>query len=127
MINRISGLPPEVVGVEVVGTLTADDYANVLIPALEEGITAAPDGKASVLYIAGPKPLGLTPGALWEDVKFGFTHMRTWKRLAIVSDSEWYAHALDAIGWLVPGEVHLFKNDEVDAARDWVVAGPPES
>ena len=121
MLKRMSGLPEDVVGVEVEGTLTADDYANHLIPALEEGIAASPDGKASVLYVAGPKMPGLTPGALWEDVKFGFTHMRTWKRLAIVSDSEWYAHALDAIGWLVPGEVRLFKSGEVDAAREWVV------
>ncbi|HUA11698.1 MAG TPA: STAS/SEC14 domain-containing protein [Solirubrobacteraceae bacterium] len=121
MLKRLAGFPAGTVGVEVVDELTAHDYADVLIPALEEAIGAAPDGKASVLYIAGPKTIGMTPGALWEDVKFGFTHLRDWKRIAIVSDADWYGHTLDAVGWLVPGEVRVFKNAELDDARAWIV------
>lgn len=120
MLKRIADLPAGVIGFEVDGTLTRSDYADVLIPALREGIASADDGKVSVLYIDTPAKPRLTAGALWEDVKFAPGHMHSWKRVALVSDSELYAHSLDLLGWLFPGEVRLFKPDERDAAREWV-------
>jgi hypothetical protein len=62
-------------------------------------------------------------GAMWEDTKLGLANLRSWERIAIVSDAEWLRHALNGLGWMFPGEVKLFGSDEVDAARGWVTSG----
>jgi hypothetical protein len=46
--------------------------------------------------------------------------MRSWRRIAIVSDTAWLAHTMQALGWLVPGEARVFPMESLDEARTWV-------
>jgi hypothetical protein len=121
MLELISDLPEGVVGVQAKGEVTAEDYKQLLVPALEKAIEASEDGKISVLYVAGHEFPDYTMGAYWQDTKLGMTHLRAWRRVALVSDADWLRHAMHALGWMFPGEAKIFKADEVDAARAWVV------
>jgi hypothetical protein len=59
---------------------------------------------------------------LLADVKQGFSnlkHLRAFKRTAVVSDKEWIAHTIHALGWMIPGEVAVFGLDELEDAKRW--------
>jgi hypothetical protein len=115
MLSLIEGLPEAVVGVEAHGKVTAEDYEQVLRPAVDAG-----GGKVRLLYVLGHDFPDYTAGAAWEDAKLGLGHMRSWERIAIVSDADWLRHAIHGLGWLMPGEVRIFGLAELDDARGWV-------
>jgi hypothetical protein len=45
----------------------------------------------------------------------------TWKRFALVTDSEWVAKAMHAFAWMTPGEVLIRDLDGLEDAKAWVV------
>lgn len=121
MIEILTGMPANVIGVHVTGKLTAEDYEQVLIPALEKQLEAG-DGLRVVIRFGGDDDLRLTPGAIWDDFKLGLGQARNWKRLAIVSDSEALAKAMHLIGWMFPGEAKTFTEAELESAKSWAAA-----
>ena len=84
MIKQLSGLPESVIGFEVTGTVTAEDFRDVVLPAVE---TAARSGDVRFMIVV-PEFRGMTPGALWEDLKVSMENSRKWKRIALVTDIE---------------------------------------
>jgi hypothetical protein len=122
MLTVIPDLPAGVVGVEAEGQVTAGDYEQVLVPAVDAARKATPEGKVRMLYVLGSDFPGYTTGAAWEDAKLGLGQIRTWERIAIVSDADWLRRAVHGLGWMMPGEVHVFGMDERDAARAWVTS-----
>ena len=82
MITQIEDLPPGVVGFEVRGTLHAADYRDVVLPAVER---AGEVGEIRFLIVI-PDFKGMSGGAVWEDLKIGLQHLRSWRRIALVTD-----------------------------------------
>ncbi len=118
MLELIPALPDNVVGVVAKGEVTKEDYEQRLVPAVEE-VLAAHD-KARLLYVLGAEFTGFTGGAMWEDGKVGLGHIGRWERIAVVARQAWVRHAVNAVGYLIPGEVKVFDlADEADAAA-WV-------
>ena len=115
MLNEIPDLPPGVIGFESVGKLDAEDYRNVLGPA----ITKAADSGDIRLVIVLPKFEGIEPVAIWEDAKMGVKNWSAWKRVAFVTDIEWMIHGARWFGWMSPGEVKHFPLAEQAAAIAW--------
>ncbi len=122
MLTLISDLPTSVVGVEVHGNVTAEDYERVLVPAVDAARTASVDGKVRILYVLGHESPDYTAGAVWEDTKLGLAHLRMWERIAVVSDTDWVKHAIHGLGWAIPGEIKVFASDELGDARRWVAS-----
>jgi SpoIIAA-like len=118
MIEVLPGLPGNVVGVEGVGEVSSDDYKNVLIPAAEAALEEY--GKVRLLYVLGERFDRISAGAAWEDTKLGLEHLRGWERMAVVTDVEWIAHALRAVGWMIPATIRVFPTSERAAAEAWV-------
>ena len=50
-------------------------------------------------------------------------HHSAFKRIAVVSDKEWIAHAVHATAWMVPGELAVFGLDELEQAKEWAAGG----
>jgi hypothetical protein len=123
MLKLIEDLPDGVVGVEAHGKVTAEDYEDVLVPAVEAART---HGKVRLLYVFGDDFPDYTAGAAWEDTKLGLGHLRSWERIAIVSDEDWLRRAIGGLGWLMPGEIKVFETDDLDDAREWVASRLPE-
>lgn len=118
MLKELPDLPNGVIGFETAGKLQAEDYRDVLLPAVEK---AATKGEVRVVVVIGAFD-GLSGGALWQDLKMGVEHLRAWKRIALVTDVEWMIHMTAMFGWMTPGEVKHFSLAERDAAIAWAAA-----
>jgi hypothetical protein len=86
MIEALTGLPPGVIGFEAVGEVHADDYRDVLLPAID---AAAETGEVRLVFVLGDRFDGYSMGAAWQDAKLGAHHLKAWKRTAIVTDVDW--------------------------------------
>ncbi len=122
MLALIPGLPPTVVGFEADGKVTAKDYEDLVVPAVESAHAASPDGKVRVLCVIHDGVPDYTAGASWEDAKLGLGHIRAWDRIAVVCDAEWLRKSLRAFSWMLPGEVQAFALDNLDGALAWITA-----
>ena len=115
MINELSDLPAGVIGFEASGRLRAEDYRDVVLPALER---AAASGEVRFVIVISDFD-GMSGGALWQDLKMGVEHWRAWKRIALVTDVEWMIHGVQWFGWMTPGEVKHFPMSEQAEAIAW--------
>ena len=116
MIQELEGLPAGVIGFEADGKIAAEDYRDVVLPALER---AAKTGEVRFLIVMRSFD-GISGGALWQDLKVGIEHLRSWKRIALVTDISWMSHATDLFGWMTPGETRTFPVDQKQEAIEWV-------
>jgi hypothetical protein len=116
MMKQLTDLPDGVIGFEAAGKLQAEDYRDVLLPAVEK---AASDGRDLRIVIVIDHFDGMSGGALWQDLKMGVGHMRGWKRIALVTDIEWMVHMTAMFGWMTPGEVKHFPLAERAEAVTW--------
>jgi SpoIIAA-like len=118
MIKELDGMPAGVTGFEATGTLRAEDYRDVVLPALER---AAAGGDVRFVVVIGEFH-GMSGGALWQDLKMGTEHLRAWKRIALVTDIEWMVLMTSMFGWMTPGQVRHFPLAQRDEAIAWAAA-----
>ena len=111
-------MPEGVIGFEVSGKIDAHDYGDVVLPAIER---AARNGEVRFLLLI-PEFHGMSGGALWQDLRVGVQHFRSWKRIAVVTDIDWIHHLTSLFGWMTPGETRIFPLEKRDEAVSWVVA-----
>ena len=115
MLTRLTDLPEGVIGFESEGRLTAEDYTEVIGPAID---AAAGAGKVRLVYVVGPD-FGIEHQAVWQDLKLGSQNWSNWERLALVTDHDWMRNAVQALGWMVPGQVRAFPVTEREDAVRW--------
>jgi SpoIIAA-like len=118
VIEQLSDLPEDVLGFEAKGDVSGDDYERVLVPAVEKRLAQV--DKISLLYVLGDEFNGYSAAAAWDDTKVGMQHLSAWKRIAVVTDHEFYRHAIKGFGFLMRAEVKVFANSELAEARAWV-------
>ncbi|MCG6862479.1 MAG: STAS/SEC14 domain-containing protein [Chromatiaceae bacterium] len=117
MLQILQPTTGNLVAVNASGTVTAEDYEGVLIPAIEE--TLKSHDKVRVLFQLDPNT-GFTAGAVWDDTKFGLSHFFAFEKFALVSDTEWINNTVKVLGFVMPCPVKLFALSELEAAREWV-------
>lgn len=118
MIEKIPGLPDNVLGFKAKGTVTEHDYETVIIPAVEELFSR--QEKIRFLYHLGEEFTGFEAAAIWDDTKLGMKHLTGWEGVAIVSDAEWVRAAIKIFGVVIPGRVRVFHNNEIAEATRWI-------
>ncbi len=118
MIRLISGLPDNIIGFEVSGTVTAEDYKTVIIPAVEAAESER--NKLRMLYHITPDFEKFDFGAMWEDTKVGLQHLTSWHKIAVVTDVSWIPSAIKVFGFAVPGHIRSFENVELSDAKNWL-------
>jgi hypothetical protein len=118
MIKVLNDMPAGVIGFEANGKLEAEDYRDVVLPALERTAEA---GDIRFLIVIQDFD-GISGGALWQDLKVGVHHLRAWKRIALVTDIEWMTHLTAIFGWMTPGETRTFSLDQKPEALQWVAS-----
>jgi hypothetical protein len=116
MIKELNDMPAGVIGFEASGKLHAEDYRDVVLPALERAAAAGEVRFVIVMRDFG----GMSGGALWQDLKVGIEHLRAWKRIAVVTDIDWVSHMTSLFGWMTPGEVKTFPIAQQAEAVEWV-------
>jgi len=120
MLEVLPTAPAGVLVFKAVGELTADDYRDVLDPAVEAALAEHDDLR--VVIVLGPEWSGMTIGAMWQDMSVGFGKLSRWKRCAVVTDRDWVEHATNAFAWMKPGVMKTFEMDEVDDAMRWAAS-----
>lgn len=118
MIEELQGMPDGVNGIRISGRVTADDFAQFK-PTLDRMMDS---DEIRFVEVIGSDYEGFGPGGLLADFKQGFStlkHIRAFKRTAVVSDKEWVAQTMHALGWMMPGEIAVFGLDELEDAKQW--------
>jgi len=118
MLERMSGLPENVLGFEAKGEVTGADYESVLVPAVN-GMLAR-QKSLRFLYHLGNEFTGFDAKAVWDDTKVGLRHFTAWERVAVVTDVGWIRAGMKMFGFVIPGQVRVFGNGELAEARRWV-------
>ena len=118
MLELIDGFPDEVIAVRGTGTVTGDDYREVLVPAIAAATADA--RKARLLIELGDGFDGYDASALRADAGVGAGHFGSFDRIAVVTDHDGIRTAVNVFGILIPGEVRLFHVAATAEARDWI-------
>jgi SpoIIAA-like len=63
---------------------------------------------------------GIPPSKWWEDVKFGFKHMRDIDRAAVVGDQKWIEVFANLVNPFFSAEVRYFTSANIEQARVWL-------
>ena len=116
MIEMIDGLPDNVVGIIAKGRVTNNDCDKILKPAMES--TLKRHDKVRLYYEIGCR----FPGAAWENLRVGIEPIPQWERVAIVTDVGWVRHTVNALRFLIPGEVRVFTSNEAYDGCAWISA-----
>jgi len=123
MLRIMNDLPDNVLGVSAEGKVTGTDYETVLIPAVEEKLKT--NKKLRMLYQLGSNFEGFDFTAMFDDAKLGMRRASVWEKIAFVSDHH-YVNAVKFFRHLIPCEVRIFKNSELDEAKKWITNIPVE-
>lgn len=120
MIEMIPSLPANVVGFIAKGEVTRQDYTEVLEPAVKAALEG--HDKIRLLYVLGADFTGYSGGAMWEDGELGTEYLRSWERIAVVTDTPWVRHTVGVFGHLMPARIKVFPVAEEADATEWVTA-----
>ena len=119
MIEMLPDMPKGVTGLRVSGKVHGDDI-RAFKSRIEELLEA---DEIRIVEVIAPDYAGFGSGGLVEDLKLGFGTLfkrhSAFKRIAVVSDKDWVAHTMHAVGWMVPGELKMFGLDELEQAKEW--------
>lgn len=63
---------------------------------------------------------GIAPAVLWDDIKFGFAHLKNVGPVAVVSDKKWIAAWTKLAAPFWASEVRFFESGELAQARQWL-------
>jgi hypothetical protein len=120
MFELVSGLPPNVIGIRARGRVDGSDYASVLVPQVEAATAAGQ--RTRLLLVLGEGFEGYDPSAMLADTEVGIRHLRSFERIAVVTDTDWVRHAIHLFGPLIPGDVRVFAEADEAAARAWIAS-----
>ena len=119
MIEVLKDMPDGVTGIRVSGRLCGEDLRDVK-STMQELFTSH---EIRLVEVIADDYEGFGPGGLAGDLKLGLgaliRHHSAFRRIAVVSDKDWVAHALHAFAWMVPGELAVFSLAELDQAKAW--------
>jgi hypothetical protein len=121
MIEALKGFPAKVLAFACKGHVTKRDYETVLIPAVEEALKQK--GKVRLYYQIDPEFSAIDAGAMWDDFKVGMEHLLRWERIAVVTDVDWIRHTFRVFSFVIPGAAKIFRADEAEKARQWILEG----
>ncbi|MFD4353272.1 STAS/SEC14 domain-containing protein [Nocardia sp. NPDC058519] len=117
-LQPISDLPAATIGFRASGTVTADDYANVLDPAIRKAVEH--EEPINMVYVLGEEFDGYSLGAMAKDLELVKVPRDMWGRIALVTDHRVLGEAVHLLGFLIPAQVRVFPVDDEGDALAWV-------
>jgi len=117
MIQKINSLPENMVGFRAVGEITADDFDQIVLPAVKDIVEKT--GQLNYMLVIDTSLENFTAGAWIKDAILGIKNLTKWHRAAIVSDSVAIKKFTDFFSVLIPGEFRGFDHESLQDAIDW--------
>ena len=121
MIRILDGYPDQVLAISAIERVTAEDYQDILTPALEDKLTR--HAKLRLLYHLGPDFKRFNTTALWDDARLGFHHLRDFERIAVITDVTWIGKLADIADKAVSFDVRTYSNAALAEASAWIKEG----
>lgn len=122
MLERAQDAPAGVDVVKAVGTVSKDDYRQVVEPLIDDARRSG--RRIRILCELGPEFTSFTPAAAWEDLKVGMGSLRLFEGCAVVTDVGWIRESTRLTGFLMPCPVRVFDGHERDEALRWLTSLP---
>lgn len=119
MFKIISEPHSDTVAIKISAAVDKEQY-ELALPQLEDKIKT--HGKIN-LYCEIENIASISPGAIWEDLKFDSRHLNDFKRVAIVGDEEWQQWMSKFGNMVSPAEVKYYDPAHKADAMQWVI-GP---
>ncbi len=117
MLELIPTGSDQVVGLHVQGKIETADFEKV-IREIEDKLKLYPKLR---IYAEIESLEGMSPEALWKDLKFTVQHFRDFEREAVVSDQRWLEKWSNFSNKLFSSiEVKYFHFDQKQQALEWV-------
>ena len=104
------------VGIAVLGEFTLDDFREFEDYLYDKGLF---DGSRSLLFDLR-EMVGFTVDLAWEEIKFTRLHGGDFKRVAVLTDSQWVAWSAWLEQLFVKADVRVF--DTLEDALAWLEA-----
>ena len=117
MMELMKGLPDNVIGIVGSGNITSEDYDTVLIPAIHEKLKKYK--KIRILYQLDKNYVHYELGAFLEDAKVTW-HTFSFEKVAVVSDVHWINDSVNIFKFIIPVQVKVFGNNELEKAKEWI-------
>ena len=89
-----------------------------LIPKFKEMVGS--QGGVKLLYWCGEEFEGFSAGAMWDDARFGMTHLGDFLKVAVVSDVEWVRQGVKLFAPFMRAPVKVFHNADIEDAKSWI-------
>jgi hypothetical protein len=120
MIERVQDLPHGVDGLRLTGTVTKDDYDDVVFPLL----AAAEERRQPLRLLIDfpPEFDGYTVRGALSDMRTGFRSIDAIERVALVTDRRWVRTLTRAFRRLMPYAINVYAHDSYDDAVSWLRA-----
>lgn len=107
-----------VVGIRAGGRLTDADYKRTLIPRLESLFNQ--HGTLKVLFFMDETFDGWDLKGAWDDASLGLRHRTDFEKIAVVGGPTWVEWCIKLAGFLMKGEIRIFRRDQLNAAWEWI-------
>jgi hypothetical protein len=117
MMELVQGLPDNVLGIIGSGTIIGEDYDTVLIPAMKDKLQR--HKKISMLYQLNKDFVHYALDAYLEDAKVSW-HTLSFEKVAVVSDVHWINDSVNVLKFIIPVQVKVFGNNELENAKEWI-------
>jgi hypothetical protein len=118
MLRLINDLPPQVAGIHAFADVTETEYANALIPLLDDLLKKS--RKINFILVLETDIKNFAPGMWCGNVKIGFKYFFRWNKVAMVSDQKDIQGFSDLFRYIIPGKFKSFPLDQIDKALRWV-------
>jgi hypothetical protein len=116
MFQIISEPDSNVLAIRINAEVTKEDY-DLALPRLRDKIKS--EGKLN-LYCEIDNVASITPGAIWEDLKFDIRHLRSFNRVAIIGDKVWEKWMTKFGALFTTANVRFYNPQEKADAMEWV-------
>ena len=118
MMDFISSLPENIIGIKVSGNVTKKEYEDEFIPEMNKRIA----GKSAINYMVllATNVSNIEIGAWWDDFKMAVEHIGHWRKVAIISDQKMINKLIPIVGSVLPGKHRAFSLNEYDEAIFWL-------
>ena len=118
MIQLLNDLPLNVVGIEMSGSVTKDEYDKVVPGHMNE--LAKRTTNLNYLLVLRTDLSNFEAAVWWEDLKMALSHFSKWNKVAIVSDQHGVKMVTNLLGFALPGKHEGFKLKELAKAIAWL-------
>ncbi|MGK7389747.1 MAG: STAS/SEC14 domain-containing protein [Candidatus Cyclobacteriaceae bacterium M2_1C_046] len=119
MFTIISEPDSNTIALRISAAVTKEDY-ELTLPRLRDKIKT--QGKIN-LYCEIDQIASITPGAVWEDIKFDVKHLNDFKRVGVVGSKARHEWMTNFGGFFTSADVKYFDESDKAKAMDWVVKG----